>query len=181
VFFNLINYKGNKEMNNAAQSNAAITNEINKVLKTAGTLRDRVQRTGLMIMIHAINHGDWTKANDLVKALGDGVNSRALVSWFTDNLGLTIDVENQCFNGWNGKEHATAKLEAAKKVKWFQHKTQKAFEGWNLEDELAKLLKKAELMQGNYKTALAQGDQDKASKIVVNFDVMQKLRAAKAA
>jgi hypothetical protein len=36
-------------------------------------------------------------------------------------------------------------------------------------------------MQGNYKTALAQGDQDKASKIVVNFDVMQKLRAAKAA
>lgn len=167
------------QIQTAAQSNTIISTEIAKVAKTAENLRERVQRTGLLIIIHAIKHGDWTKANDLVKALGDGVNARALVSWFTENLGLTINEENQCFNGWSGKEHAMAKLEAAKKIKWFEHKTQKAFEGWNLEEELAKLLKKAESMQENYRKALEKGDQEKAAKIVVNFDVMQKLRAVK--
>jgi hypothetical protein len=168
-------------MNNATNSSAAITREIGKVKKTAGTLRERVQRTGIMIMVHAINHGDWTKANDLVNALGDGVNGKALVSWFSDNLGLMVDPDSKQFNGWSGKEYAVNHLDAAKKVKWHDHKKQSAFEGWNLETELAKLLKKAEQMQGNYNEAMQEGDTSKASKIVVNFDVMEKLRAAKAA
>ena len=169
----------------AQQSNAIIVKSIANVARTAETLRERVQRTGILIMLHAINHGDWTKANDLVNALGDGVNGKALESWLKDNLGLEIDSENKCFANWKGREHVIARLDIAKKVKWFQHKTQKAFEGWNLETEMAKaiaaLIKTADAKQASYLALLEQGETDKASKIVVNFDAYQRLKAFKAA
>jgi len=169
----------------AQQSSAIISKNIQSVSRTAETLRERVQRTGILIMLHAINHGDWTHANALVHALGDGINGKALESWLKDNLGLEIDSEAKAFCNWKGREHVIARLDMAKKVKWFQHKTQKAFEGWNLEAEMAKaiaaLIKTADAKQASYLALLEQGETEKASKIVVNFDAYQKLKAFKAA
>jgi len=169
----------------AQESNAIIVKSIASVARTAETLRERVQRTGILIMLHAINHGDWTKANDLVNALGGGVNGKALESWLKDNLGLDIDSEAKAFCNWKGREHVIARLDEAKRVQWFKHKTQKAFEGWNLEAEMAKaiaaLIKTADAKQASYLALLEQGETDKASKIVVNFDAYQKLKAFKAA
>ena len=166
-------------MTTAQQSLATINSEIAKVSKTTGTLRERVQRTGILIIIHAINHGDWTKANDLVKALGDGVNGKALVSWFKDNLGLQIDAEKKEFSTWQGKEFALDHLENAKKVKWFQHKTSNPMvDEFDLEKALEALLKTAAQKQTKYLSELKEKGE---SKIVVNFDVMEKLRAIKAA
>jgi len=163
----------------AKQSITAINNEISKVNKTAGNLRERVQRTGLLIIIHAIKHGDWTKANDLVKALGDGVNGKALVSWFKDNLGLQIDGEKKEFSTWQGKEFALANLENAKKVKWFEHKTSNPMvDEFDLEKALEALLKTAAQKQTKYLLELKEKG---TSGIKVNFDVMEKLRAIKAA
>jgi hypothetical protein len=157
------------EMNSAAQ----IDSRIHAISTTASTLRDKVQECAILIAIHAAKHGDYSKANKLVDALGDGVNGAALVEWFVKYVGLTIDTEKKCF----GKEFIKENLDKAKANKWYTCKRVNPFAGYDFDKALASLLKQADTMAKVKAKATTEGDDAKASAIVINIDTLRQVRA----
>ena len=146
---------------------AIIETKIKGVKKTSQTLRNQAQICAVAIVEHTVKTGDWTKANDLVDALGKGVNQKAMVEFFVQTLGLVVDEENKCF-GSRDKKH-TIKVADAKALMWFDLKQSNPFAGFDLNEELIKLLKKAE------KAGKLTGDD--ADKVIINAETLTKLRA----
>ena len=161
------------EMNSAAQ----IDSRIHAISTTTSTLRDKVQECAILIAIHTANHGDYSKANKLVDALGDGVNGAALVDWFVKYVGLTIDTKKKCFAGWSGKEFIKTNLANAKENKWYTCKKVNPFAGYDFDKALASLLKQADTMAKAKAKAATEGDDAKASAIVINIDTLRQVRA----
>lgn len=115
---------------------------INSAIKAATTMRTKVQQASVAVLHHAYLHGDYTKANDLVEGLGHGVKRDSLVEWFVVYGGLTINEEGTAFGGWKGKEHIKSSFEMAKETMWYELKKANPFKGFNLEQEITKLLKR---------------------------------------
>ena len=120
--------------------------QIETAIQSANTMKAAVQQAAVSIIFHAFTHGDYTRAQTLVDGLGNGINSKAIVEWFVQFGGLTIDEENKCFGGWKGKDYIKANIETAKSTMWYDLKVQAPFKGFDLNDEIAKLLKKATAM-----------------------------------
>ena len=120
--------------------------QIETAIQSANTMKAAVQQAAVSIIFHAFAHGDYTRAQTLVDGLGNGINSKAIVEWFVQFGGLTIDEENKCFGGWKGKDYIKANIETAKSTMWYDLKVQAPFKGFDLNDEIAKLLKKATAM-----------------------------------
>lgn len=146
-----------------AQISAKKTNQlIDTAIKSAGSTRKAIQEAAIAILVHALHHSDYSGAGRLVQGLKDkGVRRDALVLYFQGYGGLIVneDKETQAdkpFSGWFGKEHIREHLEQAKATYWDSVKKEAdPFENFDLNVELAKLIKKAErvtkkVVQGNF-------------------------------
>ncbi len=146
--------------------------QISNAIQTANTMKFQVQQAALSIIFHAYTHKDYSRAQVLVDGLGNGVNCNALVEWFVQFGGLIVDEENKCFGGWKGQDHIKANIEQAKTTMWYDLKVQSPFKGFNLNDEINKLLVKANKMQ-----ALVDKGDEKASEIEMNTKQLAALQA----
>ena len=148
------------------------SDNVDKLIATAvrsvNSMQKAVQYAAVGVLMHAKKHGDYSKANELVKALGNGVRRKALVEFFVTFGGLVIDAEdaNKGFTGWKGKEAIS--VEAAQEVAWWELKPEQPFKGFDLDKEIEKLVKRAEK---------AANDEEHADKIDVDAEKLVKLMA----
>lgn len=149
---------------------------INSAIKAATTMRNKVQMASIAILHHAFTCGDYTKANDLVEGLGHGVKRDSLVEFFVKFGGLTINEEGNAFGGWKGKEHIKANFDDAKATMWWDLKKANPFKGFNLEQEINKLLKRKANIEKDME-GMAEEDKEKVS-LTVNEGVIQALLSA---
>lgn len=104
---------------------------------TASTgMRDLVQETGLAVLKHTVKCGDYRKANDLVAALGKGVNGALLVDWFVKYGGLIKAAPipgkpSLGFIDWSGKEHVESHFQEAVANKWYAKDKAEPFEKYD--------------------------------------------------
>lgn len=148
----------------------ALDKAITSVINKSKSLQTDIQKVAVGIVAHAYKHGDYTRANTLVDGLGEGVRRKALVEWFFQ-CGLEVSEEDQCFTGFN-KKVCEKKFETMKSTNWWTLKAEKPFEGFDLQAELARLLKRAERIQK---------DADKRTKeenelVNIPVDMLTKLR-----
>lgn len=127
-----------------------------RAFKSVKQARIDVQIAAVAVLMHAHKCGDWTKANYLVQGLGNTINGQSLVAWFIKYGGLKPCEETQQFIGWSGKEHIQANFQEAKKKLWWEERKPNAFKGFDLEEQLNRLLKR-------YQNALnkAESEEDK--------------------
>ena len=127
-----------------------------RAFKSVKQARIDVQIAAVAVLMHAHKCGDWTKANYLVQGLGNTVNGQSLVAWFVKYGGLKVNEESQQFSGWSGKEFIQSNFQEAKKNFWWDAKKVNPFKGFDLEQQLQRILK-------SYNKALekAKTDEDK--------------------
>jgi len=105
-----------------------------------------------------------------VKALGKGVRAKALVEFFVKYGGLSVGSESEGFTAWKGKE--AIDIEGAKEQPWWELKPEPVFKGFDLHEQIANLVAKAEKMQIE-----AANDPAKAKLISVSKEDLSKLKA----
>jgi len=142
---------------------------IESAIKSAKTMREKVQIAGVAILMHAEKHGDYSKAATLVDGLGNGVNGSALVAWLVQFGGLEVgkaEVDGKkvdTFVGWKGKEYIRTNFAEAKATAWWEFKKQNPYKGMDLSEDLTKLIKNAQSRLGAIAKAEAEGDDELAS------------------
>lgn len=129
---------------------------IEDAIKSKKTMQERVQQAAIGVLFHAEEHGDYSYAQVLVDGLGNGINSRALVEFFVKYGGLVVDEEESGFSGWAGAEYIRKNFAQAKATPWWELKKKNPYAGFNLLDELAKVVKKA----GNANSKLEKAGSD---------------------
>lgn len=112
-------------------------------IKSAGQTKVKIQQAAVAILLHAMKHKDWRKANDLVGGLGNGVRRDALIEWFKTFGGLTVDDGQKQFTGWQGAEHIAQRLDKAKAKDWAECKADTPWGGFSLKESLQKVRKSA--------------------------------------
>lgn len=144
---------------------------IQAAITSANTMRAKVQVAAVAVLIHAEKHGDYTKANDLVNGLGDGVNGAALVEWFCKFGGLKVDTETpeNGFTGWNGKEHIRANFSSAKAEMWWNLKKSSPWAGFNDIEAAKKVLTGYSNALKKVRAAEVEGDDAKAEELKANI------------
>lgn len=120
----------------------ALDKAIDAVISKSQSLQSDIQKVAIGIVAHAYKHGDYTRANTLVNGLGEGVRRTALVEWF-HRCGMDISEADQCFVGFN-KKVCEKRFEEMKGTSWWALKPERPFDGFDLQAELARLLKRAE-------------------------------------
>jgi predicted YcjX-like family ATPase len=146
-----------------AKDNAGLTKMIDSAITSANTMKTKVQIAAVAIIKHTHDHGDYSGFKTLVDGLGNGVNTKALVEYITVMTGLVVDEENKTFSGKVDKKFIMSKFDDAKAIMWHSFKPQKPFAGFDLNAEIAKLIKKCEKM----------GNLDGEDKELVTVDVAQ--------
>lgn len=111
-----------------------------KAIDSAKTMRLKVQIAAIAVLHHAFKHGDYTKANDLVNGLGDGVHSAALVEFFVVYGGLIVNEDEQCFDAWQGKGYIKDNFDNAKATMWWELKKVNPWAGYDMYKQLEKLV-----------------------------------------
>lgn len=105
---------------------------------TSGTKhRELIQNVAVGILNHAVACGDWRKANDLVNALGKGINGKLLVDWFVRHGGLVLSPvkpgKPRFFESWKGKEHIESNIKAAMDDMWWSKDKADHFDSYDAE------------------------------------------------
>ncbi|AWH15392.1 hypothetical protein [Aeromonas phage 25AhydR2PP] len=140
---------------------------IAKVIKQAASVQDQIQKVAVAIMAHAYHHGDYSRAATLVNGLGAGIRAKALIEWF-HLAGLTVDEDNGGFKGWQGKSFIEKHWERITDKKWYDCKPENVWQGFDLNAELARLVKKAE--QANKKAEKLRQDGKELPEDAVKID-----------
>lgn len=155
----------------------SVDHVIETAIKSAKTMREKVQIAGVAILMHAEKHGDYSKAGVLVDGLGNGVNGAALVAWLIKFGGLEVgkvEVDGKKvdgFVGWKGKQHIRDNFAEAKAVAWWDFKQASPYKGFNLKDALTATIKQAKAAQAKIDDAKAEGDDDLAKMLSEVVDV----------
>jgi hypothetical protein len=123
---------------------AELDKMVENAIASANTMRKRVQVVAIAILAHAEKHGDYTRAQTLIEGLGHGVNMKALVEFFVRFGGLVVDSEEGGFCDWKGSEYIRENFQNAKATMWWELKPQNPWQGFDLETELVKLIKRAQ-------------------------------------
>lgn len=148
-----------------------------KMIEAAGThyqtARRVTQVAAVNVLIHAAKHGDYSFADKLVGVCGD---SQALVKWFEEFGGLTVDPEAKGFKGWEGKQHIKDNLELAKATMFWTFKAPNPYAGFDLDKQLEKLITKADRAVAKGHQLSAEGNEEDANKVVVNIELLNQLR-----
>ena len=141
------------------KNNKELSVLIASAIGAAQSMRDKVQQAAVGILYHAYKHGDWTKANDLVDGLGHGVKRDSLVAFFVRFGGLTVSEEDKAFTAWKGTQHIKDNFDEAKSKMWYDFKKVNPFQGYSLEAELQKLMKRHTTM---VKKAASMSEEEQA-------------------
>lgn len=148
---------------------------IASAISSVKSMREKVQVASVAVLMHAEKCGDYTKAQELVDGVGNGVNQNALVEFFVKYGGLIVDEEEGGFNGWKGATFIRDNFQNAKAQPWWELKKQSPYKGFNLHDELAKLLKRTQAANEKKDAAEEDGDEAVSSMISVNDNEYQML------
>lgn len=141
---------------------------IKSVCDDSVSLQNRVHDVAVEIMLHTYKHGDYSRAQSLVDNLGKGIRAKALVEWF-NKAGLDVDM-TKGFTGF--KKPVMAKnWEFCKENKWYTMKPENPFAGFDLDAEIAKLIKRAE--KAVEKNAALPEDAERPEDFVMNVKVEQ--------
>lgn len=163
---------------------AALDKAIEATVKKAHSLRNEIQNVAVGIILHAYHHGDYTRAETFTNQLGEGVRGKALVDWFVQFGGLIVgekDDGKTGFVGWKGAEHIKLNIDKAKATMWWTCKPEPAFEGFDLQEALDKLIAKAEKAMNKANELRHEGKDEDANKVVVPQNVLDGLRKLKQA
>lgn len=160
---------------------------VEAAIKSAKTMREKVQLAGVAVLMHAEKHGDYSQAARLVDGLGNGVNGAALVAWFVEFGGLEVgkaEVDGKkvdTFVGWKGKAHIRTKFVEAKATAWWEFKQANPYKGYDLKESLKSLIKQADGALKKVDDAESEGDDALASMlrelVNVDADLLAKLKA----
>lgn len=150
---------------------AQVDSLIGKAVKSINKARVDVQIAAVAILMHAEKHGDWTKANDLVKGLGNTINGKVLVKWFVAYGGLVVDAEAEQFSGWTSAQHIRDNFQGAKDKMWWELKSPSPFKGFDLEAALLKVCKDHAAVVKKMQE-MPEEDQKKV-KLIVNDSTIQ--------
>lgn len=163
---------------------AALDKAIEATVKKAHSLRNDIQNVAVGIVLHAYHHGDYTRAESFTHQLGDGVRGKALVDWFVQFGGLIVGEHEDGksgFVGWKGADFIKENIDKAKATMWWTCKPEAAFDGFDLQDALEKLIAKAEKAMNKANELRHEGRDEDANKVVVPQNVLDGLRKLKAA
>ena len=159
-----------------ADENSCSTADVDKAVANAVSAvksgRVAVQKAGIVILLHAYKHGDYSKATALVEALGNGINARALVEWFCKFGGLRTKDGEKGFNGWSGAEFIRDNLDKAKAFPWWTCKQENPWQGFDLQAQLERILKQVGKAADK---ALAEPDLADKVKLNVDADIKQRI------
>lgn len=166
----------------------ALKKAMDKVIADSKSLQANIQVVAWGCLRHAVEHKDWTVANTLVnkfvKELGDGVRKVALIEWFK-LAGLTVNEEGSGFAGWSGAEYIVDNADMLKKTMWWKLKPVNPFKGFDLNEEIKRLIEKAEKQaaakaeaeQGTAKKDAKVATKEDAEKINIDTELLAKLRS----
>lgn len=166
----------------------ALKKAMDKVIADSKSLQANIQVVAWGCLRHAVEHKDWTVANTLVnkfvKELGDGVRKVALIEWFK-LAGLTVNEEGSGFAGWGGAEYIVDNADMLKKTMWWKLKPVNPFKGFDLNEEIKRLIEKAEKQatakaeaeQGTAKKDAKVATKEDAEKINIDTELLAKLRS----
>ena len=152
-------------------------------LKTLREWRGDMQSTLVMLAIHNINYFDVTPTQHLIDQISDnkaqGADCQAIVKWLQEFGKCTI---NKSDSGpgkqlvkfsKRGRDDINAP-KGAKKTEWWSFRPSPVFGGMDLQEETARLIKKAEGALTKARDGVEGGD-----KVFVNADMLECLRLIK--
>jgi hypothetical protein len=155
----------------------SVDQAIKSAITSVKKLKDSVQVAAIAILIHAEKCGDYRKANELIEGLGNGVNQKALVEFFAKFGGFIISEEEKKFTGWSGADHIRSNFEKAKETAWYSLKQQKPFEGFNLDEAIQALIKRANGYNDKRTEAISANDEGTAKLINIDVEKLNRLKA----
>lgn len=149
-------------------------------IKAIQSARLKVQIALVATMLHIGKHGDYTLASRLVDGLGNTINGKAIVEWFTRYCGLSVAEDGSGFDGIVNKHEAFIRehLEDAKATMWWELKPANPYKGFNLEEALQKVIKDQKAAQEKAK-GLSEEDRAKVSFKVNDATIQQVLALCK--
>lgn len=160
---------------------------VDRAIELAGQsvtkMRKSIQVACVAVCMHAVKHGDYSKAQVLVDTVGNAVNKASLQKWFVDYAGLIVDSETGLFSGWQGAEYIREHFDDAKKKAWWECKEAPAYKGMSIIEEINKLVKRGEaVLEKLNKIAAEFGTdsveyQDAMAKTDVDMNTLRTLRA----
>ena len=161
----------------AKTSAAAVNALIVKAGNSTKVMRDDIQNAACGVLIHAEKFGDYTLANSLVMAVAEGTNIKSLVVWFEQFGGLIIDETNNelGFTSWKGADHIRNEFQNAKAKGWWTCKPMTPFKGYNLMDELEKLVKMAAKKAAEQRKYENEGETEKLDAMTIDSGLLTKL------
>lgn len=152
-------------------------------VKSAKTMREKTQVAAVAVLMHAAKCGDYTKADVLVKGMGQGVHAQALVQWFEVFGGLVIvdvkdadgKVVDKKFGQWKGKDFLETqfnKNNGPKQTAWWSFHNPKPYGGFDFMDYLRKGLAQADKAMQKINDAAEAGDDAEKERLleVVSID-----------
>lgn len=144
------------------------------VITDSVSLQDRIQSVAVEIMLHCYKHKEFIRAQTLVDGLGKGVRRTALVEWFK-RAGLKVDEAKQQFNGFNAAKMADKWAQCIAEP-WYTMKPENPFAGFDLDAEIAKLLKRAEKAIETNSKLTDDDERPEGFKFACDADKLAKLR-----
>lgn len=158
----------------AVENMEAVEAAVLKGIESAKTMKQRVQYAAVALMIGSTFDAEraLVLANTLANELGAGVKAEGLVKFMVDKAGFRLDAEGKAFESVKGEQWIRDNLEAAKATPWWTYAPATPFKGFQLNEELRNIIKKA-------KSAIttAEKDEKKAAKISVDVEMIRVLEA----
>ncbi len=159
------------------QTKKQLSDLINESINTVKSMQEKVQVTAMAIVVYAESCGDYRGANDLLAGIdGTGVRKNALIEWFNKFLGVEFNEDKQMFMGKLDKEAIRKNKDKAQNTMWWSLKPEPAYKGFDLMEEIAKLVKRAEKAAQVKTEAEKVGDEAKAKLVDISPDAMSVLR-----
>lgn len=131
---NVVQYEGSYDSELLKNADAAISAAVTAVRGANAA----IQVAAVSILVHSVQHGDYTKANTLVE-LTAGMNRKSLVDWFVQFGGLAV--KGGKFSGWKGADYIREHFAEAKKTAWWGVTPDKPWAGFFLEERLSAVFK----------------------------------------
>ena len=145
-------------------------------IEAAKTMKKKVQYAAIGCMILSAKDSDLAieKANYLVDQLGAGVKGEGLVKYMVQVCGFEINeaARDEGFTRTKGEDFVRSQLEKAKAKPWWDFAPATPFKGFNLLEEINRVLDRAEKMR-----EMAEKDETKAEQISVDVDMLETMSA----
>lgn len=145
-----------------------------KGVESANTMKQRVQYAAIACMIGSTFDAEESVeiVNGLVNDLGKGVKAEGLVKFLVHLGGFRLNAEGTAFESVKSAQWIHDNLESAKATPWWSFAPATPYKGFELNEELRKLIARSEKA-----LATAAKDEAKAAKIDVDGDMIKVLKA----